>query len=375
MLNSKSKKSEDRFLWRSRWAAIGAAVAVSLGTGGLLVANAAPASPESTVVTVTPERILDTRDPVNLGLVGPFTSATAQKLKVTGAIPTATGTKTVVPDGATGVLLNVTPVNAGADGYISIRPGDATGGATTSSLNFTARSVMPNSVQVALPTSGANAGQIDITYNAYGVAGPTTDVLIDVVGYMTDAGLEALSQQVVALEAAQDAADTKIGDLEAAQTATDTQVGNLETAQSDAEDRLDVLEANQSFAVGANLIDEVALDGTEFLTPATVLSLNVIAPADGTFSVIANTTARSGTGSVLARAVCQINTGSIIDVNLPLGIGSTLDNRPTLGTNKVIPVTSGQNVTINFNCAAPEDTDTGTVVEYRSMLAIFTPSP
>jgi len=38
-------------------------------------------------------------------------------------------------------------------------------------------------VQVGLPTTGANAGQIDITYDAFGVAGPTTDVLIDVVGY------------------------------------------------------------------------------------------------------------------------------------------------------------------------------------------------
>ena len=29
-------------LWRSRWAAIGAAVAVSLGAGGIFVAQAAP---------------------------------------------------------------------------------------------------------------------------------------------------------------------------------------------------------------------------------------------------------------------------------------------------------------------------------------------
>jgi hypothetical protein len=51
-------------------------------------------------------------------------------------------------------------------------------------LNFKAGDIVPNSVQVALPTAGANAGQIDITYDAFGVAGPTTEVLIDVVGYM-----------------------------------------------------------------------------------------------------------------------------------------------------------------------------------------------
>jgi hypothetical protein len=183
-------------LWRSRWAAIGAAIAVSLGAGGLFVSHAAPGSSESTIVSVTPERILDTRDPNNVGLGGPFVSAVSQKLQVTGSIPTATGTKTVVPTGATGVLLNVTPVNATADGFISIRPGDATGTATTSSLNFTRGDILPNAVQVAVPTAGSNTGQIDITYDAYGQAGPTTDILIDVVGYMTSAGLQELVADV-----------------------------------------------------------------------------------------------------------------------------------------------------------------------------------
>ena len=201
-----------RGMWRSRWAAIGAAVAVSLGAGGLFVAQAAPGPSESTIVTVTPERILDTRDPVNLGLNGPFTSAVSQKLQVTGSIPTATGTKTVVPTGATGVLLNVTPVNMTANGFISIRPGDATGAATTSSLNFTTgvAGVVPNAVQVAMPTAGTNAGQIDITYDAYGQAGPTTDILIDVVGYMTSAGLQELVADVATKAAASDVPHRRI---------------------------------------------------------------------------------------------------------------------------------------------------------------------
>jgi hypothetical protein len=169
--------------WRSRWAAIGAAVAVSLGAGGgFLIADAA-SGPESSIVMADPVRILDTRDPVDVGLPGPFVSATAQKLQVTGSISTSAGTQTVVPTGATGVLLNVTAVGATADGFISIRPGDATGSPATSSLNVTAGVTVPNAVQVALPTAGANAGKIDITWDALGVAGPTTDILIDVVGY------------------------------------------------------------------------------------------------------------------------------------------------------------------------------------------------
>ena len=174
-----------RRLWRSRWAAIGAAVAITFGGGGLFVANAA-SSPPSSVVTIDPVRILDTRDPVNVGLPGPFLSAVSQKLQVTGPVPTTTGTQTPVPDGSTGVLLNVTVVNPSADGFLSVRPGDATGAPTTSSLNFNAGDIVPNSVQVGLPTAGANAGQIDITYDAFGQAGPTTEVLIDVVGYTTE---------------------------------------------------------------------------------------------------------------------------------------------------------------------------------------------
>ncbi len=171
-----SGRSARTGLWRVRWAAIGAAVAVSIGGGGLFVANAA-SSPASSVVTVDPVRILDTR--TDVGLPGPFVSPVSQKLQVTGA---------VVPAGATGVLLNATVVGPRADGFLSIRPGDATGAPSTSSLNFKAGDVIPNSVQVGLPTSGAHAGQIDITYDALGVSGPTTEVLIDVVGYTVAGG-------------------------------------------------------------------------------------------------------------------------------------------------------------------------------------------
>ncbi len=165
-----------RGLWRSRWAAVGAAVAVTFGGGALVAVNAA-LSPTSSVVMITPARILDTR--TDVGLPGPFVSAVSQKLKVTGVS---------VPVGATGVLLNVTVTDSTANGFLSVRPGDALGTPTTSSMNFTAGELIANSVQVGLPTAGANAGKIDITYDAYGRPGPTTEVLIDVVGYMVPAG-------------------------------------------------------------------------------------------------------------------------------------------------------------------------------------------
>jgi hypothetical protein len=188
----------DRLIWRSRWAALGAAVAVSIGAGGVLFTSAA--SPESTTVMLTPVRILDTRDPVNVGLAGPFVSAVGQDLQVTGPIATTAGPATVVPAGATGVILNVTVVGPTASGFLSVRPADAPGAPATSNLNFSANDVTPNAVTVQLPTAGPDAGRIEITYDANGVAGPRTDVLVDVVGYTADTKLAALEARVAALE-------------------------------------------------------------------------------------------------------------------------------------------------------------------------------
>lgn len=51
-----------RRLSRSPWAAVGVAVAVSVGGGGLLTASAAPATDDpSSTVTIVPCRLLDTR--------------------------------------------------------------------------------------------------------------------------------------------------------------------------------------------------------------------------------------------------------------------------------------------------------------------------
>lgn len=182
-------------LWRSRWAAIGAAVAVTFGAGGLVAVNAA-GGVDSTTVMTDPVRVLDSRDPTDVGLAGPFASRVSEKLQITGSIPTTTGVKTVVPSGATGVLLNVTTVFSTANGFISIRPGDATGLPTTSSLNFEAGQVAPNAVLVALPVGGANDGEIDITFDAYGATGPTTDILIDVVGYTNNSTLAVLQAEI-----------------------------------------------------------------------------------------------------------------------------------------------------------------------------------
>src|SRR5690606_25687634 len=69
-----------------------------------------------------------------------------------------------------------------------VRPADASGAPSTSSLNVTAGSIVPNAVTVQVPTSGPDAGKIEFSFDAYGVAGTTVDLLADVVGYYAPAG-------------------------------------------------------------------------------------------------------------------------------------------------------------------------------------------
>lgn len=317
-------------VWRARWAAIGAAVAVSLGGGGIFFAQAA-SGPESSTVMVTPVRILDTRNPLDVGLAGPFVSPISQQLQVTGPIPTSSGGDTVVPVGATGVLLNVTVVGATGAGFLSVRPGDASGAPSTSSLNFPAGTTVPNSVQVALPVAGAGAGKIDITYDALGVAGPTADVLVDVVGYTTNATLASLQSQL-------DALDAKVAPLVNSVAAT---------------------------AGGDQILTLSAAD-------TVVRSISLMPPKDGT--VIVNTSAyvkASSAAEVIAR--CSITTGSLIDnsnlqnQNVPGGA----DSQEVIGSTRGFPVVGGVLFTANLVC----DLFTGTAnIRDSQMTALFAPT-
>jgi len=169
---------------RTRWAAIGAACAVTLGGGTLGIVQASVSSGNRAVyVPITPVRVLDTRSDVGVATVQ---DATPALLTVTGTIATTTGQQNVVPVGASSVVINVTAINPTSDGFVSLRPGDATGAPAVSTLNVTVGGTFPNGATITLPTSGGSAGQIQIWYEAYAATGGTTDLLIDVVGYYAD---------------------------------------------------------------------------------------------------------------------------------------------------------------------------------------------
>jgi hypothetical protein len=91
-------------------------------------------------------------------------------------------------------------VTPSAPGFLSIRPGTATGVPATAGLNFDTQTALANGVLVALPTAGSNAGQIDIYYGTP-TPGASVHVIIDVVGYTTNSGLIDLVNRVEQLEA------------------------------------------------------------------------------------------------------------------------------------------------------------------------------
>ena len=153
--------------------------------GGFAVVRATSGSSSaSSFVPVSPVRVLDTRS--DLGLVA-VTDGVAGTLKVTGSIPTATSAgvvnAVVVPAGATAVVLNVTAVNPTAGGYVSLRPGDATGAPTVSTLNVTAGGTFPNGATITVPTTGPHAGEIQVWYEAEYTTVGSTELLIDIAGY------------------------------------------------------------------------------------------------------------------------------------------------------------------------------------------------
>lgn len=208
---------------RTGWVVVGvvmALVAVSAlaWSSGSWRASASDAA-ESTLVPVTPTRMLDTR--VGLGLEGSFASGSPRELRVTGEVATADGVATVVPEGATGVVLNVTVVQPTAPGFVSVRPAGTPGPPTTSNLNFEAGVITPNAVSVQLPTSGEQAGRIEITFDAFGAVGPTADMLIDVVAYTSSTGLADLAARVSALEG-------QVGSLQSDLSSANATIGSLE---------------------------------------------------------------------------------------------------------------------------------------------------
>jgi hypothetical protein len=169
--------------WRARWAAIGAAVAVSLGGGGFLIADAAAGDDDSTYVPIANCRLFDTR-PAPRPPAGPKKTplGPGESNVYTQPVTGTNGDCTIPPD-AVGVSMNVTITDPTAQSNLRLFPADE---ATplTSNLNWLpGQSPTPNKVDVKLSPDGKMK-----LFNFNG----TVNVLADVFGYYTNLTLKEL---------------------------------------------------------------------------------------------------------------------------------------------------------------------------------------
>ena len=162
---------------RTRWAAIGAAIAVTLGGGAFGVVRATVSSGErASYFPITPTRVLDTRD------TDKFTNGTLQ-LTVEGSVNVVgeAGSRTVVPTDATAVAVNLTVTGGrknGNYGYVTAYPCTSTAdpAPNASSLNFENGVDIANALNITTSTKGS------ICLYVYG----TADLIVDIAGYYAD---------------------------------------------------------------------------------------------------------------------------------------------------------------------------------------------
>jgi hypothetical protein len=153
-----------------RFAIAATAAVVALTFSGYGSASAADAT--SSFVAVTPTRMFDTRPG------SPIAANTTRDFDMTG---------TVVPDGATAVVINVTATESTGNGFVQVFPTGraAIGSSSTLNLDFAGQTI-PNAAFAPL----GDGGQITV-YATF-----TTDVIIDVFGYFVPATTAAAGRLV-----------------------------------------------------------------------------------------------------------------------------------------------------------------------------------
>lgn len=158
-------------LLRTRWAAVGAAVAVSMGAGGIGFVQATVDSGDRPVlVDITPCRLTDTRAAAP---VGPRSTPLGEAEQYDVAARGVNG-DCDIPAEAIALSLNVTALNATATTFVTVFPADQPL-PLSSNLNLVpGQAPTPNAV-----TTGLDAAGMFSLYNAFG----TTDLIVDVNGY------------------------------------------------------------------------------------------------------------------------------------------------------------------------------------------------
>jgi hypothetical protein len=161
---------------RARWAAVGAAVAVSLGLGSVAITHATVSTGSKAIfVPMAPCRLFDLRPAPDQ--VGPRAAPLVANETYTQTVWGVNGLCNV-PSDATAVAMNVTAVGGTAGSFLTIWPSDVSPKPLASNLNWAPGSpATPNKVDVKLSADGK--------INLFNLQG-SVSVLADVVGYYAD---------------------------------------------------------------------------------------------------------------------------------------------------------------------------------------------
>jgi hypothetical protein len=320
-------------MWRSRWAAVGAAIAVTLGAGGIGLVQATTSTGEKPIYKpINPCRLADTR-PAPF-TVGPRTSPLGPDESYTLSGWGAVG-QCNLPSDTTGLALNVTALDQSAATFLTLHPtGEALPNA--SHLNPTpGEPPTPNAVNVDLNA----AGEFNI-FNKFG----NVNVIVDVVGLYDDHTHDDRYYQK---------SETYAKSETYSKTESDTKfLSSSQDSQADVDG-------------GTNSIPLTTTD-------TVVASVTVDTPTSG--YVILNSGGMVWNGTATVR--CSITTGSTVDLSNPIVTD-------TDGSREVIAGTRGFTINYGLLLQPPErtynlvcDTAGGTATYVWPQLnAIFIPDP
>ena len=272
---------------RARWAAFGAAVAVSLGAGGLGLVNAATPDGASAYIPIAPCRLVDTR--AGDGQVGPQVGPLGPDTAITVDGWGDVAGDCNLPADSTGLQLNVTAVNASQATFLTLYP-QGTPRPTASNVNVDTPSATPNAATVTLNSTN---GQFHV-FNRFG----TVDVVIDVAGYFAGHqhdGADIIDESITGADV------------------DNNSLSNLDTSNEAgvAWEHTDVAPTN--------------LTGSDTV----VASVDIRVPSDGFVNVDA-TLNWSNNSADFDVATCQITKGTTIDSSQPTFNLNDMDSELTL---------------------------------------------
>lgn len=295
-------------------------------------ADAAPGDTDSTFVTMTPCRLIDTRSgEFHVGPHETFGSADTKTIAARGDHGDCT-----IPSDAVGLSLNVTALGATAPSFLTIWPDGERPEA--SSLNpVPGQPPIPNAVTTTL----SGAGSFDV-FNLDGAV----DVIIDVNGYHTKASLQDLDSRLSAVEAG--------------------------VADNGAE--IVALRARQALVVTAEEAEQMLLT----TTPTEYVDVSLTAPSAGYVTLISTAVVRQDTeAGVVSCAIYEstqvpedfILTATPSSQEFRTGGGGNLGS---LSGSRVVEIDAGS--TTVFSLACQENVNGGRVFA-GNLSAIFTPAP